>query len=162
MESELPGREFGESIVSFHEAVARNLGMTAAEWKCLDLLNRQGPLTAKRLADRSGLTTGAITGIVDRLEKLGYVRRGDNPGDRRSVIIIPIKRPDLTQRVTPIYHSLSQAMDELFRGYNEKESSAVRDFLTKSVLIIRDQTAKLLIQTKRPNTASETNTPLDK
>lgn len=154
---ELIGREFGESVVLFHDALARKLGMTAAEWKCLDLLNRQGPLTAKRVADRTGLTTGAITGIVDRLEKSGYVRRGDNPGDRRSVIIIPTTRPDLTERVAAIYQSLGRAMTELFRSYDEKESSAIRDFLTKSALIMRDQTAKLLPQASRPNLSPETN-----
>ena len=112
-------------------------------------------MTAKRLADRSGLTTGAITGIVDRLEKLGYVRRGDNPGDRRSVIIIPLQRPDLTQIVTPIFHSLGQAMGELLRNYDEKETRAIREFLTKSPEIIRDQTAKLLNEDKSPNITSE-------
>jgi DNA-binding MarR family transcriptional regulator len=156
MESgELLGREFSESTVLFHESVARKLGMTVGEWKCLDLLNRHGPLTAKRLADRSGLTTGAITGIVDRLEKLGYVRRGDNPGDRRSVIIIPMQRPDLTQTLGTILQSLRQATDELLRSYDEKEIRAIRDFLTRSIEIMHNQRAKLLTEDNGSNVTAE-------
>jgi DNA-binding MarR family transcriptional regulator len=131
-----------------HESIARRLGMTAAEWKCLDLLIRKGPLTAKRLADRSGLTTGAITGIVDRLERAGYVHRENNPGDRRSVIVMPLQRPDLVQKLDPIFLSLEQAMGELFRAYDEKETRAVQDFLIKASEIMRDQTAKVVNEGK--------------
>ena len=140
---ELLGRELSEAVVMFHEGVARKLGMTAAEWKCLDLLGRNGPFTAKRLAEVSGLTTGAITGIVDRLEKAGYVQRTDNPTDRRSVIIKALPRQDLVKTLTPIFTAHGQAMGELALHYDERERAVIQDFYQKTVVILKEQAAKL-------------------
>jgi DNA-binding MarR family transcriptional regulator len=64
-------RALSTAIVLFHEAIAARLGMSSAEWKCLGFLEEHGPLTAGRLAALSGFTTGAVTGIVDRLERAG-------------------------------------------------------------------------------------------
>lgn len=140
---ELLGRELSAAVLTFHEAVARKLGISGTEWKCLDLLARNGATTAKHLAEMSGLTTGAITGIVDRLEEAGYVRREDNPHDRRSVIIKPLPRNDLVETLSPIFQSLGLAMNELSEGYSEKELTVIEDFQRKTVLILREQTAKL-------------------
>src|SRR5262249_31217925 len=96
------GRALSTAVILFHEAVASRLGLGAAEWRCLDLLDREGPATAGRLAELSGFTTGAITGIVDRLEKAGYVRREPTPRDRRSVIVRPLENRALREVVTPI------------------------------------------------------------
>ena len=85
-ESDLFGRELSNAVIFFHEAIAAHLGMSAAEWKCLGLLDQHGPSPASRLADLSGFTTGAITGIVDRLERSGYVRRQPHPTDGRQVL----------------------------------------------------------------------------
>src|SRR4051794_40723373 len=89
------GREFSAAIVLFHEAVGRQLGLSATERKILDILDRLGPVTAGRLAEHSGLTTGAITGIVDRLVRAGFVVREPNPDDRRSVIVRPLPSAEL-------------------------------------------------------------------
>jgi DNA-binding MarR family transcriptional regulator len=140
---EMLGRELSEAVVLYHEAIARKIGISATEWKCLELLTRAGPTTAKRLAEASGLTTGAITGIVDRLEKAGYVRREDNPGDRRSVVIRPLRRPDLVKALTPIFANLGRAMGDLAGGYSEKDLALVQGFFEKTVTILRGQTAKL-------------------
>ena len=76
-------------MIVFHEAGARRLGMTAAERKCAGLIVELGETTPKQLAEMTGLTTGAITGIVDRLERAGYAKRKPNPKDRRSILIRP-------------------------------------------------------------------------
>ena len=68
-------RDLATAMVSFHEAVARRLGMTAAERKCAGLLAERGRMTPGELAQVTGLTTGAITGIVDRLVKAGFAAR---------------------------------------------------------------------------------------
>ena len=80
-------RDLATAVVSFHEAVARRLGMTAAERKCAGVLAERGRMTPGELAQETGLTTGAITGIVDRLAKAGYAARVPHPTDRRSVIV---------------------------------------------------------------------------
>src|ERR1700722_15546220 len=95
----LLGRDLSNAVVFFHEAMAASLGMSGAEWKCLGLLDQHGPSTARRLAELSGFTTGAITGIVDRLERAGFARREPHPSDRRSVIIKPQHLKEVQQRV---------------------------------------------------------------
>ena len=63
----------------FHQAIADRLGLNVTDHKCIDLLLMKGPLTAGELAGMTGLTTGAITAVIDRLEKAGFVRREDDP-----------------------------------------------------------------------------------
>lgn len=145
--SEILGRELSEAVIMFHGAIAHRIGMSATEWKCLELLERTGPITAKRLAEMSGLTTGAITGIVDRLEKTGYVRRDENPEDRRSIIIQPLERPDLIEEITPIFSSLGQAMSNLAQNYTEKELQIIQDFFKNTVNILHDLTFKIKEET---------------
>jgi len=150
---DLMGRELSNAVVFFHEAVAAHLGMSAAEWKCLGLLDQHGPSSASRLAELSGFTTGAITGIVDRLERGGYVRRESHPTDRRSVIIHPIHVPELNERVIPIFQSLGRAMAEITGHYTQKELNAIASFLGRTTDVLRQETAKLreAKQTVRPS-----------
>src|SRR5215468_4932005 len=83
-------REMSAATVMFHQAVADRLGMNITDHKCADILARTGPITAGDLARRTGLTTGAITGVIDRLEREGFVRRVRDPHDRRRVIVEPV------------------------------------------------------------------------
>src|SRR5437867_12216138 len=78
-------RELATAVIAFHEAGARRLGMTAAERKCAGMIAGLGECTPKQLAEMTGLTTGAITGTVDLLERAGYAMREPNPMDRRSL-----------------------------------------------------------------------------
>jgi DNA-binding MarR family transcriptional regulator len=137
------GRELSSAVILFHEAVASRLGMSATEWKCLGLLGQHGPSTAGRLAELSGFTTGAITGIVDRLEKAGYVRRESNPRDRRSVIIHPVRSRELGEQVAPIFASLGRAMAELTGRYSARELAVIQDYFERTIQVLRDETAKL-------------------
>ena len=135
----LLGQELSEAVILFHQAVAQNLGMSATEWKCLDILRKSGPIQAKKLANETGLTTGAITGIIDRLEKKNYVKRERNDSDRRSVIIQPIFRQDLLEKVIPIFSSLGQAMGELAKQFTQEELIAIQRFINGSIKILVQQ-----------------------
>src|SRR3981081_1575537 len=73
--------------VIFGQTVAGRLGISSSDLECLDFLNLEGRVTAGRLAEGTGLNTGAITGVVDRLEKAGFVRRERDENDRRKVFI---------------------------------------------------------------------------
>ncbi len=137
------GRELSTAVILFHEAIASRLGLSAAEWKCLGILDRTGPATAGRLAELSGFTTGAITGIVDRLERAGHVRREPNPRDRRSVIIQPIRSDALREEITPIFASLGSAMAAVASRYSVQELAAIQDYLERTIQVLRDETAKL-------------------
>jgi len=144
------GRELGTAVIAFHQAVASRLGLGITEWKCLGVLDQHGPLTAGRLADLSGFTTGAITGIVDRLERLGYVRREPNPSDRRSVIIHPVARHDLDREVAPIFASLNRAMGALTSQYTPQELVVIQGYFHKTIEVLRSEAAKLTKPKKPP------------
>jgi hypothetical protein len=137
------GRELSTAVVLFHEAVAARLGLSATEWRCWGLLDQHGPCTAGRLAELSGFTTGAITGIVDRLEHSKFVRRQRHPTDRRSVIIHPLRVSGLRRTVWPIFSSLGAAMDELAVHYTAEQLAAVHDYLQRTIQVLRAQTAKV-------------------
>ncbi|MEU2055649.1 MarR family winged helix-turn-helix transcriptional regulator [Streptomyces bungoensis] len=81
------GRAHSAVTVMFHSAVAAKQGLNATEEKTLDYLQRQGPLTAKELAELTGLAPASVTGLLDRLETKGFVRRVRHPTDRRRVLV---------------------------------------------------------------------------
>src|SRR5580704_19693172 len=81
------GRELGARGILFHQAVANLAGVSVTDLKCLDYVDRGGDVTAGDLARLTGLTTGAITAAVDRLEKVGLARRERSEADRRKVFI---------------------------------------------------------------------------
>jgi DNA-binding MarR family transcriptional regulator len=137
------GRELSDAVVLFHEAIATYLGMSATEWKCLGLLDQHGPLTAGRLADLSGLTTGAITGIAGRLESAGYVKREPHPKDKRSIVIRACGLEEIHRRIGPIFASLGAAMRTLAGGYTAAELASIQSYMLRMVEVLRGETAKL-------------------
>ena len=136
------GREFSTAVVLFHEAIASRLGISSAEWKCLGILDQHGPLTAGRLAELSGLTTGAITGIVDRLERAGYVGRERHPTDRRSVIVRPLKLTRLKEQVAPVFASLGRTMQAIHERFSKSELAIIGDYMDRVTEALREETAK--------------------
>jgi DNA-binding MarR family transcriptional regulator len=144
------GRELSDAVVFFHEAVAAHLGMTAAEWKCLGLLREHGSSSASRLAELSGFTTGAITGIVDRLERAGYVRRERHLTDRRSVIVQPQHLKEVQQRVAPIFQSLLNEMATIASHYTAAELEAIAGFFRETTAVLHAETSKLRKKKRAP------------
>lgn len=140
----LLGKEFTTAVVVFQEALASKLGLNATDYRCLELITRKGSMTAKALAEEVHLTTGAITGIVDHLEKASYVERLENPKDRRSIIINPlITREQLHDKTGYIMDSYRSAMTELFKRYNVDQTVAIVDFLKEFVKVLKDQASKI-------------------
>ena len=137
-------RELATAVVSHQEAVARSLGMTAAERKCAGLLAERGRMTPGELAHETGLTTGAITGIVDRLSKAGYAERLAHPTDRRSVIVEARNADRLMAMMRPVFASLTARMDRLDARYSDAERALILRHLADTTAILRDETSKLL------------------
>lgn len=135
------GRELSARTVMFHGAIAEKMGLSVTEHKALDLLSRQGPITAGQLAEVTGLTTGAITGMVDRLEKAGFVRRVPDPNDRRKIRIEAVI--EKYEVVGGIFASLGQAMNELLQTYNDKELKIIHDFMSRLPEVMEKETKKL-------------------
>src|SRR6266508_1520346 len=103
-------REMSTETIMFHQAIANVLGLHITDHKCLDLIYRFGAMPAGRLAELTGLTTGAVTGIIDRLEKAGYVRRTDDPKDRRRTIVEPTRNKRLERKLELIFIPLHERM----------------------------------------------------
>jgi DNA-binding MarR family transcriptional regulator len=111
-------------------AVAAKVGMNPTDLKVLSILSRQGPQSAGRIAELTGLTTGAITFMLDRLEKVGYARRVRHPSDRRIVLIELIPEP--LQRDTGMYFAnMAQATADAVNNYTDEQLELVIDFLGK-------------------------------
>ncbi|MCK9869587.1 MarR family transcriptional regulator [Nocardiopsis dassonvillei] len=135
------GRQLSTAVVLFHEAVGQRLGLRALDHRALGLIEREGPLTAGALAELTGLTPGAVTGLVDRLHRLGYVQRVPDPADRRRVLVSADveARPDHADA----FAGLSRAMGELMAGYDEAELAVITDYVTKTIDILHTQTRRL-------------------
>jgi DNA-binding MarR family transcriptional regulator len=136
-------RNLATAVIAFHDAVARKAGLSISEHKCLGALALTGPVTAGQLARETGFTTGAITGIVDRLEKAGHVRREPNPEDRRSVIIRLLHEETRRRQSQPLFQSLTDAMARLRQGYTEAELATIHAYLAQTTEILKAEAGKL-------------------
>ncbi len=103
----------------FSQAVADYAGISSSDLECLDFLNLEGRATAGRLAEVTGLTTGAITGVIDRLEKAGFVKRERDDHDRRKVFIALI--PQNIARIGALYAHMQRAMLKNWESYSDEE-----------------------------------------
>jgi DNA-binding MarR family transcriptional regulator len=142
-------RETSAQTVLFSHAVADRAEINSTDLETLDILARNGAMTAGRLAELTGLTTGAITGLVDRLERRGYARRERHPSDRRSVIVRPLSE-NAERDLAPSYAGMSQAMAELMSRYSDEELAVVADFLTRAAAITAEQVARLRSEAMEP------------
>ena len=88
-------------IVLFNHAVSASLGLGASDSQFLTLVQSRGPMTPGQLAAATGLTSGTVTGVIDRLEKVDLVGRERDPVDRRKVLVVPV--PDAVERLAPLY-----------------------------------------------------------
>jgi DNA-binding MarR family transcriptional regulator len=127
--------------VMLSQAAADRLGMASSDIECFDLLSLHGPMTAGRLAELTGLTTGAITGVVDRLERAGYARRERDPHDRRRVIVQPLlaRRAD----AEPIFGPMAAATAALLDRYSDDELALLLDFWERANLMTQEQIARI-------------------
>lgn len=135
------GRELSGKTILFHAAIAEKLGLSVTDHKALDLIYKAGSMTAGHLAELTGLTTGAVTGIVDRLEEAGFAKRTRASHDRRQVIIEPI--PEQAQKIHQLFESLGQTMTTLTEQYSDQELSIIHSYLTESIRVVQAETAKL-------------------
>lgn len=126
-------RETSTETIMFHQTVADVLGLHITDHKCLDIIYRYGAMPAGRLAELTGLTTGAVTGIIDRLEKSGYVRRADDPKDRRRIIVEPTRNKKLERKLEAIFAPLAERMHKLLSSCSDSELTFLLDILTRTL-----------------------------
>jgi DNA-binding MarR family transcriptional regulator len=136
-------REMSTETIMFHQAVADVLGLHITDHKSYDLISRFGAMPAGRLGELTGLTTGAVTGIIDRLEEAGYVRRTDDPKDRRRTIVEPVRNKKLERKIEAIFSPLHERMHKLLSSYSESELAFLLDATTEFTGQMREESKKL-------------------
>jgi DNA-binding MarR family transcriptional regulator len=112
---------------AFDEVASRKLGINRTDLRCLNIVENQGPMTAGRLAELSGLTTAAVTAVLDRVERAGYARRVRDENDRRQVIVE--LRPLLGERAEQIWSPLGKEATTEMSRLSVEELKLVMDFL---------------------------------
>jgi DNA-binding MarR family transcriptional regulator len=126
------------SLGTMHNRAAADLaGVNETDWECLDVLDWTGPITAGELARHVGITSGAVTGAIDRLEKLGLVRRRTDPSDRRKVIVAldlgnQSEWSARNHKLTACFGALADEVAALNEEFDEEHLAAVTQWLRLS------------------------------
>jgi DNA-binding MarR family transcriptional regulator len=131
-------RQFQGLSASFFRAAAARSGMTVTDLQVIDLLASAGPATAGQLADLTGLTTGAITGLLNRLEEAGLVRRERDPTDGRRVIVRLATGTDAGRAIDPLLASLGMAWEDLASHYDDEQTAVLLAFLERGNALSRE------------------------
>jgi DNA-binding MarR family transcriptional regulator len=136
MDAERLRGEIGMSLVRFiasavlhNQAVTARLGLGPSDSQFMNLLNLHGPLAPGRLAELSGLTTGTVTGVIDRLERAGYVRRERDTADRRKVTVVPV--PEAMAALAEHYQGHGERVDALLRRRDPDQLRVIAEFLAE-------------------------------
>jgi DNA-binding MarR family transcriptional regulator len=137
-------RRHSTAVVLFHHAVAERLGLGPTDHKCLDLLRDRGPMAGSDLVAITGLTSGAITGVVARLERAGYIRREPDPRDgRKQILQLTLERAPTQDVIDPLRKDVAV----LLESFDTHQLSAIAEFLAGSTDLIYRHAALLRAQT---------------
>ncbi|MDN5274874.1 MAG: putative transcriptional regulator, MarR family [Candidatus Saccharibacteria bacterium] len=126
-------------------AIADKIGLSATEFESMDIISRNQPISAGRLATECGLTTGAITGIIDRLERAGLVRRVNDPKDRRRVLLDPIDDFEKNKKICELYRPMSEMFNALAQECTSEQLRFLIDIHNKMI----DMTEKSIAQLRQ-------------
>jgi DNA-binding MarR family transcriptional regulator len=137
-------REYGINAVLFRHAVGAVLGLNVTDMECLGVLFFKGLATPTELAHYTGLSSGATTAMLDRLEKSCLIERRPNPRDRRGTLVVIVQ--ETANRVAPLFASARDAQDALVASYSEKELQLLSDFFSRSVGMWEDERRKLGVE----------------
>jgi DNA-binding MarR family transcriptional regulator len=128
--------------IQMHEAVARKAGLSGTDHKYLGFLMEKGQMTAGELSTLTGLTTGAVTGLIDRFEKKKLVKRRFAEDDRRKVIIEPITK-NIMALLQPLYKESRSRTEQLIASFSSKELKVIEAFFLGTIEIMNATTDKL-------------------
>ena len=152
-------RRHSTAAVLFHHAVAERLGLGPTDHKCLDLVRDRGPLTGSDLAVITGLTSGAITGVVTRLETAGYLRREPHPDDGRKYALHPEQKR--VRSIGEVFEPIRRDLADLLDRFDIRQLTAIAEFLGQSttflyrhVALLRAQGLAREVPARRPEAAT--------
>jgi len=123
------------------QAIAKRVGVNPSDMECLDLILMNGPSTAGEIARHTGLTSGAVTGLIDRLERLGLVERAADANDRRKVLVRV--REDRIAPIASLFTPMEKSVQALLAGYSREELTLLIDFAERAGDIALARVAEL-------------------
>ena len=136
------GRQFSDTTIIMHEAIAKSVGLSGTDHKYLGILTQKGAMTAGELAKLTGLTTGAVTGVIDRLESKNLVKREFDKEDRRKTLIIP-DYENTNKLLGDTFSDLQNKMVDFFSTLSQSEVEIIEKYLRSTMKIMNDITDNL-------------------
>lgn len=125
-------QQYAYTSIQMHEAIGRKAGMSGTDHKYLGFLLQRGPMTAGELSHITGLTTGAITSLIDRFEQKGLLKRQPDERDRRKVIIVP-DAEKIKALLFPLYKSFQDNTENLLATFSSDESKVLERYFLKAI-----------------------------
>jgi DNA-binding MarR family transcriptional regulator len=141
--ADLVGKRLSTATIMFHSAVADRMGLSVTDAKCRSILVQLGPMTAGVIAQRLGLTTGAVTGVIDRLVAAKLVRRVGDPADRRRVVVEWLSNPRREREIAGLFEPMGRRISTLVSGYSQRDQAIIAEFLTKASEVLEEETTRL-------------------
>ena len=142
-ELEVENRRSTTGAVLLLQAVTQRSGMNLTDLQCINILTSTGPIDAGRLAEMMGLTTGAVTGVINRMERMGYARREKDPADGRRVVVRPVPE-ELERAGADVFGSYERrALDALVSEYDERDLALFLDLMRKANDMTEEEIARI-------------------
>ncbi len=135
-------QQYAYTSIQMHEAIGRKAGLSGTDHRYLGFLIQKGPMTAGELSNLTGLTTGAVTGLIDRFEKKKLVKRQFAEDDRRKVIIVP-NTEKIMALFVPLYKEFRAKSEKLTASFSNKEIKVIETYFSKAIEIMNETTNKL-------------------
>lgn len=130
-------RKYSDTSILMHEAISRKAGLSGTDHKYLGLLIQNGPMTAGEFSQRTGLTGGAITGLIDRFEKKKLAKREFDKEDRRKVFIVA-NEVNTMKLLTPFFKELQQKTTKLLTSYSDAELEIIKKYMLEATDVMND------------------------
>nr|WP_238192086.1 MarR family transcriptional regulator [Paenibacillus sp. L3-i20] len=145
-------RGLGNRTVLYQHNVASSLGINNIDFVSVDFMREKGPITAGELSKLTGLATGSVTSLIDRLEGKSFVRRQNDPNDRRKVVIVPLY--ENKEEVNIAYMPLHKELVELAATYTDEELTLITQFLGKASIVMEEQIYLLSSKSRNKSSSS--------
>ena len=133
---------YAYTSIQMHETVARQAGLSGTDHKYLGFFIEKGQMTAGELSTLTGLTSGAVTGLIDRFEKKNLVKRQFDKDDRRKVFIVP-DTENIMALLEPLYREFRRESENLTASFSEEEIKVIETYLSKAIDLMIATTTKL-------------------
>lgn len=136
------GRSMSDAAVLFHTVLAEKLGLGPSDWKIMGLLEQHGALSAGEISARSRLAPASVTGIIDRLERGGWVQRDRDVKDGRRVVVT-LDQAAAAHNTAAFFQGLERRLAELYARYSDDELALLLEFMRQTAALQQDATAEL-------------------